>query len=468
MNNILVIDDEPDILKLLSITLSRMGLGYTCAGNLKEAYQALSDHEFQLCLTDLKLPDGSGLTLVETMQNQYPHIPVIVITAHGSMDVAIKAMKYGAFDFINKPIDLQHVRQLIHNALSVTEPALLAAAATDMPEIIGESAKVQQVKEQIRKVSRSQAPVLITGESGSGKELVARSIHTYSSRKNAAFIAVNCGAIPHDLMESEFFGHTKGSFTGAHQDQQGLFHAAHGGTLLLDEIADLPLAMQVKLLRVIQEKKIRPVGSSAEVSSDVRILSATHKNLTAAVANGTFRSDLFYRINVIEMTVPPLRERTDDIRLLSDSILAGIAQRNATSPHTLSVDAIHALQHYDFPGNIRELENILERACALTETPLINVDNLFLPCSVTVAPIQHEVTVSDTEGSSTLPVSGIAYNPEHQSIDDYLNGIEKDILLHTLAKYRWNRTHAAKVLGITFRSLRYRLKKLAINIDTGD
>ncbi|MFT5419518.1 MAG: two-component system response regulator PilR (NtrC family) [Candidatus Endobugula sp.] len=462
INNILVIDDEPDIRQLLSITLSRMGFSSHCVENLAQSFQALNEHDFQLCLTDLKLPDGSGLDFVKKVQTEYPKLPVIVITAHGSMDIAIQAMKHGAFDFINKPVDLQHLRALISNALS-SQHAFVENAP--ISEIIGDSTTTQQLKEKINKVSKSQAPVFISGESGSGKELVARAIHQHSSRKDQTFIAVNCGAIPTELMESEFFGHSKGSFTGAHQDKKGLFQAANGGTLLLDEIADLPLDMQVKLLRVIQEKTIRPIGSPIEMPIDVRILSATHQNLPKAVEEGIFRNDLFYRVNVIEIVVPPLRERVSDIELISNAILTKIAQRNSSPIHTITASAIHTLKTYAFPGNIRELENILERACVLAEQSVIDTEDLVFskqPTVISLPTIPIENATTNIEG---VDDPSLSYDPSTQSIDDYLDGIEKNILLRTLERNRWNRTATAKTLGLTFRSLRYRLKKLEIEVD---
>jgi two-component system response regulator PilR (NtrC family) len=464
INNILVIDDEPDIRQLLSITLSRMGFSSHCVENLKQSFQALNEHEFQLCLTDLKLPDGSGLDFVKKTQREHPNLPVIVITAHGSMDIAIQAMKHGAFDFINKPVDLQHLRGLINNALSSQK-----ASTEDAPisEIIGESTATQQLKEKINKVSKSQAPVFISGESGSGKELVARAIHQHSSRNEQVFIAVNCGAIPRELMESEFFGHSKGSFTSALQDKQGLFQAANGGTLLLDEIADLPLDMQVKLLRVIQEKSIRLIGTQVEIPIDVRIISATHHNLSEAVKNGTFRSDLYYRINVIDIAVPPLRERLSDITLLSSFILLKIAQQNNRStPTHITEEALQRLQRYDFPGNIRELENILERACALSENNKITIENLlFSEQSDIISNMPLTVDINNAAVNTKSINNTPTFDASVQSIDGYLETIEKDILLTALNKNRWNRTATAKTLGITFRSLRYRLKKIGLDVD---
>jgi len=462
-NNILIIDDEPDIRGLLSMTLERMGHNTVCTANINDSKIELSEKKFDLCLTDLKLPDGSGIDIVKLIQEKYTNTPVIVITAHGSMDIAIDAMKYGAFDFINKPVDLGHLRSLIANALKINDQDIKEDSVSD---IVGASPLVVKLKENINKVSRSQAPVFIQGESGSGKELVARAIHKTSTRKNNAFIAVNCGAIPRELMESEFFGHAKGSFTGAHQDKQGLFQSAEGGSLFLDEVADLPMDMQVKLLRAIQEKTIRPVGSHKEITIDVRILSATHKNLLDAIQEGNFRNDLYYRINVIEIHVPPLRQRKEDLTLLTNTLLKRIADKNSTSISTISKNAIDTLKQYDFPGNIRELENILERACALctdtgieTEDLQINRENFKIDASVnTHITAQHiEETDQQTERVSNQ------FNANTMSLDEHLDNIEKEIILDYLEQNRWNRTTTAKVLGVTFRSLRYRLKKLGID-----
>ncbi len=465
---VLVIDDEPDIRQLLSITLQRMGLTPYLAENIQQAHEALAEHEFQLCLSDLRLPDGSGLDIVNHLQTHQPNVPVIVITAHGSMDIAIKAMKLGAFDFINKPIDLQHLRSLINNAISTTSQV----KDDVIPEIIGDCATTVTLKKEILKVSRSQAPVFIFGESGSGKELVARAIHNHSSRKNQPFIAINCGAIPKELMESEFFGHMKGSFTGAYEDKKGLFQTADGGTLLLDEIADLPLDMQVKLLRVIQEKTVRPVGAQKEIPFDVRIISATHKNLIDAVEAGLFRNDLFYRVNVININIPPLRERKDDIISLATFLLGKISERNNEPPYKLTKAALGALTQYHFPGNIRELENTLERACALSENHAINTENLIFSGqardingthAASTSTDNTEIIDTDLIENSDARLLSEHYNPEEESIDSYLATIEKSILLKSLNKNRWNRTATAKELGITFRSIRYRLKKLGID-----
>ena len=465
-NYVLIIDDEPDIRQLLSITITRMGLTPYNVENIKQAYDALAEKTFALCLTDFNLPDGSGLSIVEYCKEYHPTLPTIVITAHGSMDIAIGAMKAGAFDFINKPIDLKNLRVLINNAISTNQTS--QQYTPDMSNIVGEGQTTQQLKQKIIQVSRSQAPILILGESGSGKELVARAIHSNSSRKNEPFIAVNCGAIPKELMENEFFGHLKGSFTGAHQDKTGLFQAAHGGTLLLDEIADLPLDMQVKLLRVIQEKKVRPVGGQTEIPFDVRIISATHKNLMDAVNNGHFRSDLFYRINVIDINVPPLRERKEDIALIAEGLLKKIAQKNKDVKKSLSDESLQQLIRYHFPGNVRELENILERACALTVNDRITQEYLSLSEPQALdALVKNETSwIDKTDTKATPPIGGIKpYDANKESIDQYLENIEREILIKQLEKNRWNRTVTAKSLGITFRSLRYRLKKLGLEID---
>lgn len=444
----LIIDDEPDIRELLSITLGRMGITTSDAADVRQAKKQLQHTHFDLCLTDMRLPDGTGLDIVEYIQQQQPDLPVAVITAHGSMDMAIESMKAGAFDFVSKPVELEQLRQLIHTALNLTSSIEKAIQPSN---IIGETDKIKRLRQQIQKLSRSQAPIYISGESGSGKELVARAIHYQGPRSNGPFIAVNCGAIPAELMESEFFGHKKGSFTGANQDKQGLFQAANGGTLFLDEVADLPLDMQVKLLRALQEKAIRAVGSESEVRVDVRILSATHKDLAKEVEHNHFRSDLFYRINVIEIKVPSLRERQDDIPLLAEKILKQLAGSLDLPAPTITIEALQALTHYPFPGNVRELENILERAFTLCESDAITAQDLQLP--------QNQSVASNTSGQTS---SAPDYQFD-QPLDDYLENIEKTILETALEKARWNRTEAAKQLGISFRSIRYRLKKLGLD-----
>lgn len=455
---VLIIDDEPDIRELLAITLSRMDIDTELAENVTQAKSKLSKQIFNLCLTDLRLPDGSGLEVVEYIQKQQPDLPVAVITAHGSMDVAIEAMKAGAFDFLNKPIDLNVLRKLIESALvsnslaSKTTPFTEAITAN----IIGGSEQIIVLKNAIGKLSRSQAPVYIRGESGTGKELVARSIHNLGPRAPSPFIAVNCGAIPSELMESEFFGHKKGAFTGANSDKQGLFQAADGGTLFLDEVADLPLDMQVKLLRAIQEKAIRPVGAQAEIKTDVRILSATHKDLTQLVETGEFRQDLFYRLNVIQLSVPPLRERQSDIpRLISHFIEKLSVDANETI--YIAKAAETELLSYSFPGNIRELENILERAYTLCEANMIEIDDLQLT---------NYSTPNSKKTNSNSTHNHYQKSLNYTNIDEYLAEIEKEILSDALEHVRWNKTLAAKKLGISFRSFRYRLQKLNMDDDT--
>jgi two-component system, NtrC family, response regulator PilR len=434
----LIVDDEPDIRELLELTLGRMDIQTHSAENYQGASVLLQQKPFDLCLTDMRLPDGNGLDLVDFIQKLPKPIPVAVITAHGSMDTAIQAMKKGAFDFVSKPIDLGGLRQLVSSALKLSN--------TDSPKerrtrhtLLGESPVMREIRSRIDKLARSQAPVYISGESGSGKELVARLIHQQSSRSDKPFVAINCGAIPHELMESEFFGHKKGSFTGAVSDKKGLFQAADGGTLFLDEVADLPQALQVKLLRAIQEKKIRPVGEQMEIPVDVRLLSATHRNLAEMVKAGVFRQDLYYRINVIDLVLPPLRERSTDILMLTESILSKLTDGNKPN---ISIEATAALQRYRFPGNVRELENILERALALYDGKTIEADDLNLPIAIS----------NDTD----LP----DYDPAKESLEDYLDGIERKAITAALEENKWNKTAAAKQLGLTFRSFRYRLKKL--------
>jgi two-component system response regulator PilR (NtrC family) len=457
----LVIDDEPDIRELLEITLGRMQITTHSAATLKEAKQLLGQETYDLCLTDMRLPDGNGLQLVEHIQQHYSRLPVAVITAHGSVDTAIESMKAGAFDFISKPVDLNVLRKLVNTAIQSSQ---LPPKLPQERLIIGKSSSIEELSKSIQKLSRSQAPVYIAGESGSGKELVARSIHDLGPRAQKPFVAVNCGAIPRELMESEFFGHKKGSFTGAHQDKQGLFQAAEGGTLFFDEVADLPLDMQVKLLRAIQEKSVRPIGGSEEITTDVRILCATHKSLEREVAEGRFRQDLFYRLNVIQLRVPPLRERKEDIPLLAEHLLDKIARDTHQARPKLSQRALNLLISYPFPGNVRELENILERAFTLCENELIDAEDLLLQRH-TLEP-EDQIQSSQKSGSLKSATSDYpARCAEYSSLDDYLQDVEKEILCHMLEKVRWNKTLAAKQLGISFRSLRYRLQKLGLDDD---
>jgi two-component system response regulator PilR (NtrC family) len=457
----LVIDDEPDIRELLEITLGRMQIITDSAASVDEAREFLASTTYDLCLTDMRLPDGNGLQLVEYIQLHHPRLPVAVITAHGSLDTAIESMKAGAFDFISKPVDLAALRKLVNTALQSSQ---LPVSQTPQLRIIGESNIIQQLVRSIQKLSRSQAPVYISGESGTGKELVARSIHELGPRANGPFIAVNCGAIPRELMESEFFGHKRGSFTGAHQDKAGLFQAAEGGTLFFDEVADLPLDMQVKLLRAIQEKSVRPVGAAEEIATDVRILCATHKSLEHEVNEGRFRQDLFYRLNVIQLSVPPLRERGEDISILAEHLLKKIAAQMEIPQPRLSPAAMRHLRDYNFPGNVRELENILERAFTLCENDLIDEDDLLLESHTglhTAATLNNAPKTLNTRNNTHT------YYParcaEYASLDEYLQEVEKEILCHQLEQARWNKTLAAKQLGITFRSLRYRLQKLGLD-----
>ena len=439
----LIIDDEPDIRELLEITLGRMKLDTRSARNLKEAKECLAREHYDLCLTDMRLPDGCGLELVQFIQQQYPQLPVAMITAYGSLDTAIGALKAGAFDFLTNPVDLGRLRELVNTALRLRTPN--PNELTVDSRLLGASPPMNVLRKQIGKLARSQAPVYISGESGSGKELVARLIHEQGPRHEQPFVPVNCGAIPSELMESEFFGHKKGSFTGAMEDKPGLFQAANGGTLFLDEVADLPLPMQVKLLRAIQEKAVRSVGGAKEIVVDVRILCATHKDLASEVAAGRFRQDLYYRLNVIELRVPPLRERREDIAQLAEVMLRRLAQECGDAPARLQPDSLAKLQSYRFPGNVRELENMLERAYTLCEGEEIKPSDLRL---------------SDAPG---MPENGEASLAQIDNLEDHLEDVERKLIMQALEETRWNRTAAAQRLGLSFRSMRYRLKKLGLD-----
>ncbi|WP_022961434.1 sigma-54-dependent transcriptional regulator [Halopseudomonas pelagia] len=440
---VLIIDDEPDIVELLEMTLQRMQVKTCSAITMTQAIDKLGRQPFDLCLTDMRLPDGDGLAIVRHIQQHHPQTPVAMITAYGSLDTAINALKAGAFDFLTKPVDLKRLRELVNTALRLNQGERSTTPEDQADPILGVSPPIIQLRSQIAKLARSQAPLYISGESGSGKELVARRIHALGARAEQPFVPVNCGAIPSELMESEFFGHRRGSFTGAIADKLGLFQAASGGTLFLDEVADLPMAMQVKLLRAIQEKAVRPLGTQQEEAVDIRLLCATHKDLAAEVAAGRFRQDLFYRINVIELRVPPLRERREDIPLLTRHILARLALRNDMPPSEVSPETLERLSNYRFPGNVRELENILERAFTLCEGQLINTHDIHIaPCS------------SSQHGQPALT--------QIDSLEDYLDNIERTAINQALEETRWNKTAAAKRLGLTFRSLRYRLKKLGM------
>ena len=442
---ILIVDDEPDIRELLEITLGRMKLETRSARDVAEAREWLGRESFDLCLTDMRLPDGTGLELVQFIQQRYSHVPVAMITAVGSLDTAINALKAGAFDFLTKPVDLPRLRELVGAALRMPAPAPAGKEPSIDQRLLGESPPMLGLRKQIGRLARSQAPVYISGESGSGKELVARLIHEQGPRADRPFIPVNCGAIPAELMESEFFGHRKGSFTGATEDKPGLFQAAHGGTLFLDEVADLPLTMQVKLLRAIQEKAVRAVGGQTENVVDVRILSATHKDLAAEVAAQRFRQDLYYRLNVIELRVPCLRERREDIPLLATSVLARLAQGSGLPAAQLTPAALETLKGYRFPGNVRELENMLERAYTLCEDDRIEASDLRL-----------------SETASTVE-TGEPSLAQIDNLEDYLESVERKLILQALEETRWNRTAAAQRLNMSFRSMRYRLKKLGLD-----
>ena len=474
----LIVDDEPDIRELLEITLGRMGLDTNSAANISEAHALLEEGAFDVCLTDMRLPDGNGIDLVRHISTVHSELPVAVITAHGSMDAAIEALKAGAFDFVSKPVDLAQLRNLVDQALKLQPLAGDARESGSGNQLIGSSPAMQRLRKQVTKLARSQAPIYIYGESGAGKEVVARSIHEQGPRSAGPFVPVNCGAIPGELMESEFFGHRKGSFTGALSDKEGLFQAANGGTLFLDEVADLPLPMQVKLLRAIQEKAVRPLGSQQETPIDVRVLSATHKDLARLVELGEFRQDLYYRINVIELRVPPLRERREDIGLFADRILQRMSQEWDVAPPKIHPEALFALESYSFPGNVRELENILERAYTLCEDDCIEATDLhFNPAAAQTeasAPIATGVHSTQQTEAPRQPPAAEPETPAHTlagalpeeddegSLEDYLESLERRKITETLEATRWNKTAAAKRLGITFRALRYRLKKLGM------
>ncbi|HJV53310.1 MAG TPA: sigma-54 dependent transcriptional regulator [Noviherbaspirillum sp.] len=477
---ILVVDDEADLRELLEITLVRMGLDVDCADCLAAARAHLARAEYALVLTDMRLPDGIGIDLVREVNAAHRNTPIAVITAFGSADNAVAALKAGAFDYLSKPVGLDQLRQMVQSALRMhkTEGAMPAGVqpAAGASRLIGQSAAMQELRAQIARLARSMAPVAITGESGSGKELAARDIHAHSARADKPFIAVNCGAIPEALMEAEFFGYRKGAFTGANDDRDGFFQAANGGTLMLDEVADLPLPMQVKLLRAIQERRVRKVGATVEEPVDVRIISATHQNLAECVEKGKFRQDLFYRLNVIELRLPPLRERLDDIGLLSDVILERLSP--AGNKAVLTPQALDTLRSYSFPGNVRELENILERALAFANDGVIEVSDLALK---SVAPATHAVHTLPiapepvpAQPEETQPNVVPAAQPEPaaapaaadelpHSLPEYLDNVEREVIRRALEKTRFNRTQAAELLGISFRQLRYRMQRLSIH-----
>ena len=455
-HQVLIVDDEPDIREVLELTLGRMNLETRSASNVDEARDLLQEFKFDLCLTDMRLPDGNGIELVRHIQDKFPYLPVAVITAYGNMETAIAALKAGAFDFVSKPLDLNDLRNIVRSALRVAQspspvtaiaPAVVGAATASpvSRRMLGASPAVEKVRQMVERLARGQAPIYISGESGTGKELAARLIHELGPRSDKPFVPVNCGAIPEQLMESEFFGHKKGSFTGAVQDKDGLFKAADGGTLFLDEVGDLPLAMQVKLLRAIQERSVRPVGSQTEIKVDVRVLCATHKDLGDLVAHGRFRQDLYYRLNVIQLHIPSLRERTGDIPLLAEQTCARLAGNLGMKSPRLTPETMDTLARYAFPGNVRELENVLERALTLCNGTEITPEDLHLPVSAAEGEDGDELLEGD------------------ESLDDYLERIERVAIENALARTSQNKTAAAKLLGISFRALRYKLEKLGID-----
>lgn len=472
MPAVLVVDDEADLRELLSLTLVRLGLDVDTAESLKDARELLRRNPYALCLTDMRLPDGVGLDLVREVAGKGP--PIAVITAYGSAENAVAALKAGAFDYLTKPVDLEQLRLLVRSALRSAAPdpgdAGAARSELSLARLIGETPAMRQLRSMIERLALSMAPVAIRGESGSGKELVARAIHEMSSRSGQPFVAVNCGAIPESLMEAEFFGYRKGAFTGAERDRDGFFQAAAGGTLFLDEVAELPLAMQVKLLRAIQERRVRKVGSTTEDPVDVRLLSATHQDLAALVAAGRFRQDLYYRLNVIELRVPSLRERADDIPLIAESILHRLAARAGAAPARLSLTAERALRAHAFPGNVRELENVLERAHALAAGEELQPIDLMLPqpeFDLLLEPEPEPGAQSMPEGADQDAAAPAA--PGYVLVDGipddlgaYLDALEREAIRAALAKTRYNRTAAAQLLGITFRQLRYRMQRLRL------
>ena len=503
MTKALIIDDERDICELIEMSLMGQDITCTSAYSVKAAIKALKEEQFNFVISDIKLPDGDGLDLLAHIQKHYPGLPVCMITAHGNMDTAIRALKRGAFDFVNKPFDLKQLRSICKAALKEnpgtdggagnTKPTATTGGgrSTNKVELIGDADIMQRVRDMIARVARSQAPVFIHGESGTGKEVAARSIHHQSNRGEGAFIAVNCGAIPENLVESEFFGYKKGAFTGANQDQDGLFVAANGGTLFLDEVADLPLSMQVKLLRAIQERAVRPIGGDREEAVDVRIISATHHDLAKRVSEGKFREDLYYRLNVIELTMPPLRERDGDIAILSRHLLAKLARDSGYPQAQLTPKALRKLENYDFPGNVRELENILERALTFVEGDTIEADDIHLsesripaepaarpaaappPEPTTAAPslpLRQRAPTADIDEEEITALE--QYQPRQKDgpaiplpndLENYMQGLERNLLIKALEDCNYNKTKAAEKLGISFRAMRYKLKKLGID-----
>ena len=463
---VLLVDDEEDLCTLMQMSLLRLGIRTHIAHRLQDAKKYLADHQYDACLTDLNLPDGNGLELLDWIGHLYPALPVAVLTAYGNMEIAIAALKAGAFDFVSKPINQKHLEQLLQKALNkpVDYSHNNPNDALEHKMLIGQSIPIQHLRITLQKIARSQAPVFITGESGTGKEVVANLVHRLSNRNEGPFIAINCGAIPTELMESELFGHKKGSFTGAAQDKQGLIQSAHGGSLFLDEIAELPLAMQVKLLRAVQEKRIRPLGSDTEIDVDFRVISATHQDLEALVQQGKFRQDLYFRIHVMDLTLPPLRERSQDILLLAEHFIQKICQEWGIANKKLTERSKEFLLEQYYPGNVRELRNIMERAITLSDEERIDLQHL------QSAPLRQ--ALNSAQEMNTLTSEIIATDtliaprklPE-EGLELYLEKIEKEVLLNALNLTHWNRTLAAKKLGMSFRSLRYRLKKFGLDTE---
>lgn len=461
---ILLVDDEVDLCILLQMTLSRMGVKTHIAHRITQAKKFFKEFRYDACITDLNLPDGSGLDLVEHVNQHHAQTPIAVLTAYGNMEIAIAALKAGAFDFVNKPINQIHLHQLIQKALN-TPKDVSNEQGLEYQLLIGKSSPIQQVRVAVRKIARSQAPVFITGESGTGKEVVAHLIHQLSNRADGPFIAINCGAIPMELMESELFGHKKGSFPHANEDKQGLIQSADGGSLFLDEIAELPLAMQVKLLRAVQEKKVRPVGADKEIDVDFRIISASHQDLELLVQQGKFRQDLFFRIHVMDIILPPLRERGQDILLLAQHFIENISQDWHIDPKQLTTRAKEFLMQQYYPGNVRELRNIIERALTLSDTSTLDLQHLqSAPLRPSLVSNVVELTPEVPTALST-PMETTNRKLPAEGLEQYLENVEKEILLNALNITHWNRTLAAKKLGMSFRSLRYRLKKFGLDSD---
>ena len=463
---VLFVDDEEDLCMLMQMSLSRMGIDSHIANGVKQAKQLLKEHQYDACLTDLNMPDGSGLQLVSYISQYHPQLPVAVLSAYGNMDIAIAALKAGAFDFVSKPVNQIELQHLLNQALNRPIHAADAPKQQLIEEqmLLGQSPAIQHLRQTIQKIARSQAPVFIHGESGTGKEVVANLVHSLSNRSHGPFIAINCGAIPSELMESELFGHKKGSFTGANQDKQGLIQAAHGGSLFLDELAELPLTMQVKLLRAVQEKRIRPIGSDSEIEVDFRIISATHQNLEQLVQQGKFRQDLFFRIHVMDIQLPPLRERGDDILLLARHFIEKISQEWQIPLKNLSTAAANFLLQQHFPGNVRELRNLMERALTLCDSTEIEVEHLQASTLRSTSTPVIEANIA-SPSIAQQPVLQAKQKLPQEGLEQHLENIEKQILLDALNMTHWNRTLAAKKLGMSFRSLRYRLKKFGLDTE---